>query len=271
MTEFPEVIGKALENAHPGWIPVLREGLAAIVRQSPDYLETLADDVFLPTENRLFAAFSQPMESVRYVLVGEGPYPRAESASGYCFMDAAVTDLWSENGLSKPVNRATSLRNFIKMLWVADGKTSPENTGGEAMKALARQAIADGTPYIRTLDEMQKTMLEKGFLLLNAALVYRRHVPAAKEARAWQPFFHVVLDALAAASRARPEKIVLVLWGKMAEKLLDLPLTASFECKVSEHPYNLSFIGNRTMQSLFGPMALLYRHGKRQDGSHGAN
>ena len=271
MRQFPEVIEKAFERVHHGWIPVLRDGLAAIVRQSPDYLETLVDDIFLPTGNRLFAAFSQPMEAVRYVLVGEGPYPRAESASGYCFMDAAVTDLWSENGLSKPVNRATSLRNFIKMLWVAEGKASSENTGSEAMKTLAREVLADGAPYIRTLDEMQKTMLEKGFLLLNASLVYRQHVPAVREARAWQPFFHVVLDALAAASRARQEKIVLVLWGKMAEKLLALPLTASFECKVSEHPYNLSFIGNRTMQSLFWPMALLYRHGKRPDSSYGTN
>lgn len=271
MTEFPEVIEKALEKAHPGWVPVLREGLAAIARQSPDYLETLADDEFLPTKNRLFSAFSQPMESVRYILVGEGPYPREESASGYCFMDAAVTDLWSENGLSKPVNRATSLRNFIKMLWVAEGKLASDNTGGEAMKALARQTLAEGAPYIRTLNEMQETMLEKGFLLLNAALVYRQHVPAVREARAWQPFFHVVLDALAAASRSCQEKTVLVLWGKMAEKLLSLPFVSSFECKVSEHPYNLSFIGNRAMQSLFGPMALLYRHGKRPDGSEGVN
>ena len=271
MTNFPEFIEKTLERVHSSWIPVLRNGLAAIARQSPDYLETLADDVFLPTGNRLFAAFSQPMDAVRYVLVGEGPYPRAESASGYCFMDAAVTDLWSENGLSKPVNRATSLRNFIKMLWVAEGKVAPDNTGGEAMKAVARQALAKGAPYIRTLDEMQETMLEKGFLLLNAALVYRQHVPAAREARTWQPFFHVVLEALASASRNRQEKIVLVLWGKMAEKLLSLPLADSFDCKVSEHPYNLSFIGNRTMQSLFWPMALLYRQGKRPDSQNGVN
>ena len=57
MTNFPEFIEKTLERVHSSWIPVLRNGLAAIARQSPDYLETLADDVFLPTGNRLFAAF----------------------------------------------------------------------------------------------------------------------------------------------------------------------------------------------------------------------
>jgi uracil-DNA glycosylase len=75
----------------------------------------------------LFAAFAQPLDRVRYVLVGEGPYPRAESATGVCFMDGAVGDLWSEAGLSKPVNRATSLRNFMKMLLVADGQLQLEN------------------------------------------------------------------------------------------------------------------------------------------------
>ena len=77
----------------------------------PAYLSALAEDHFLPTQGRLFAAFSQPLEEVRYVLVGEGPYPREESATGVCFMDGAVRELWSTQGLSKPVNRATSLRN----------------------------------------------------------------------------------------------------------------------------------------------------------------
>ena len=45
-------------------------------------------------------------------------------ANGYAFWDAAVNELWSDNGLSKAVNRATSLRNFIKMLLVTEGALS---------------------------------------------------------------------------------------------------------------------------------------------------
>jgi uracil-DNA glycosylase len=50
-----------------------------------------------------------------------------------------------------------------------------------------------------------------------------------------------------------------VLWGKIAEQLKGLEVTAQFPHAVSEHPYNLSFIGNDTMQKLFGPMHLLFK------------
>ena len=87
-------------------------------KNTPGYLDSLENTGFLPTQGRLFAAFSLPVGQVRFVLMGEGPYPREASASGYCFMDGAVQELWSADGLSKPVNRAVSLRNFIKMLLV---------------------------------------------------------------------------------------------------------------------------------------------------------
>eukprot|EP01034_Spumella_vulgaris_P040220 gene40219-49737_t len=106
----------------------------------PAYLPALAVDNYLPTELRLFAAFALPLAQVRYVLVGEGPYPRAESATGVCFMDGAVKGLWSDEqggGLSKPVNKATSLRNFMKMLLVADGLLTADNTAGAALTGVA--------------------------------------------------------------------------------------------------------------------------------------
>ena len=259
MNRYPEIVEEALTKVHSGWVSVLREGLASVERQTPGYFDDLAKDDFLPTQGRLFAAFSQPIDSVRYVLVGEGPYPRAESASGYCFMDAAVKELWSENGLSKLVNRATSLRNFIKMLLVADGKITPDKTGSDAIKTVAHDALAEHSSYIRTLEEMQQSMINKGFLLLNASLVYRAHVSAARETKIWQPFLYTVLDALAVRNRQNIEKPILILWGKMAEKLISLPFAEFFDCAVSEHPFNLSFIGNQDMQALFRPLGLLYK------------
>jgi uracil-DNA glycosylase len=188
---------------------------------------------------------------VRYVLVGEGPYPRAESATGVCFMDGAVGALWSETGLSKPVNRATSLRNFLKMLLVADGRLDAGDTSGAALAPVASKARADGS--IQTLAELQQNLTRHGFLLLNAALVFRPHVPPVIEARAWLPFLQTVLAALAdTGTRAK-----LVLWGKIAEQLRKLPECAALEQVVSEHPYNLSFITHAGMQELFGPMQLL--------------
>lgn len=248
---IPPAILEALSRADSTWQPHLLRGLEAMARANPAYLPALAADDYLPTGQRLFAAFAQPLPSVRYVLVGEGPYPRPESATGVCFMDGAVGSLWCDTGLSKPVNRATSLRNFMKMLLRADGQLESGNTGGAAMAPVAAAARANGT--IQTLSELQDNLSRHGFLLLNAALVFRPHVKPALEAKAWLPFLQTVLAALADA--ANPP--TLVLWGKIAEQLKRLPETASFAQLCSEHPYNLSFIDHAGMQELFGPMQLL--------------
>ena len=241
--------------ADPGWHAALKAGLQAMHAADPAYLPALAADQYLPTGNRLFAAFAQPLEQVRYVLVGEGPYPREESATGVCFMDGAVGSLWSGAGLSKQVNRATSLRNFMKMLLVADGQLDAAQTSGDALAPIAAKATASGSGVIQTLADLQYKLTQQGFLLLNATLVFRPHVAPVKDAKAWKPFLQTVLQAL--AERAEPPK--LVLWGKIAEQLQALPGMDRFPQAVSEHPYNLSFIGNAVMQQLFGPMRLLQK------------
>jgi uracil-DNA glycosylase len=249
--EIPTPILQALDLADASWRPTLEAGLDAVARATPGYLAALAVDTYVPTEGRLFAAFAQPLDRVRYVLVGEGPYPRAESATGVSFMDGAVGALWSETGLSKPVNRATSLRNFMKMLLVADGQLQPGATGGAALAPVAEAARAGAA--IQTLPQLQDKLTGQGFLLLNAALVFRKHVAPAIDARAWQPFLQTVLAAL--SQQAAPP--TLVLWGKIAEQLKRLPETGAFPQVAAEHPYNLTFIDNADMHALFGPMKLL--------------
>jgi len=251
----PQTFIDALQLAAPHWQPVLERGLQAVAAADAGYLEQLAAEHYLPTGGRIFAAFEQPLEAVRYVLVGEGPYPREQSATGVCFMDGAVKELWSEAGLSKPVNRATSLRNFMKMLMVADGLLMPDATGGEAVAAVAQRARAADSTFIQTLPELQDKLHAQGFLLLNAALVFRPHVPPLKEARAWRPLLEAVLEAL--TSRAGLPAPTLILWGKIAGWMDGLPAFAHFPRAIAEHPYNISFINNKNMQSLFGPMHLL--------------
>lgn len=252
---IPSLFTEAVDRTSPSWRPVLLCGLHAVAEADPAYLPALAQDVFLPTQGRIFAAFEQPLEAVRYVLVGEGPYPREQSATGVCFMDGAVDALWSESGLSKPVNRATSLRNFMKMLMVADGLLMPDATGGESVAAVAQRARAADSTFIQTLPELQDKLHAQGFLLLNAALVFRPHVPPLKEARAWRPLLEAVLEAL--TSRAGLPAPTLILWGKIAGWMDGLPAFAHFPRAIAEHPYNISFINNKNMQSLFGPMHLL--------------
>jgi uracil-DNA glycosylase len=253
-TAIPPRIANAVSRAHLSWQRILRRGLEAIAAAQPAYLAQLESDHYLPTDQRLFAAFALPLEAVRFVLVGEGPYPRAESATGVCFMDGAVGSLWCDSGLAKPVNRATSLRNFVKMLLVADGRLRPDDTGALAMAPVALAARSDGS--VQTLAELQARLTSHGFLLLNASLVFRPTVAPAIDAKAWLPFLQTVLDALS-ERHAQDATPTLVLWGKIAEQLARLPETARFPQCCAEHPYNLSFIAHEGMHKLFGPMRLL--------------
>jgi uracil-DNA glycosylase len=257
----PEDVCLAIEQSHSSWRPVIERGLQRVHETNPDYFPGLTRSDYLPNQARLFAAFSMPMDDVRYILMGEGPYPRVDSATGYCFMDGAVKSLWSDEeggGLSKKVNRATSLRNFMKMLLVASGHLQQEATAGEAMAAVATQARLPEGGFIQTLDDLQHKLIAQGFLLLNASLVFREDTAPVKDAKAWQPFLQTVLSALDQyQSSHKKQKAVLVLWGKIAEQLRVMPETALYEQISAEHPYNLSFIGNKTMQDFFRPMNLL--------------
>ena len=69
-----------------------------------------------------------------------------------------------------------------------------------AVAAVAQRARAVDSTFIQTLPELQDKLHAHGFLLLNAALVFRPHVPPLKEARAWRPLLEAVL---AAAERSR--------------------------------------------------------------------
>ena len=257
MPQIPTEIQATLDLAHASWHAVLLRGLSRVADADPAYLPALAASDFLPNEGRLLAAFAQPRDAVRYVLIGEGPYPRVASATGVCFMDGAVGTLWSGKGLSKQVNRATSLRNFIKMLLVADGALMPTQTIGAAMAAVGTAALKESSARIQTLAQLQYNLTAQGFLLLNASLVFRPDVAPLKDARAWLPFLEVILDALLVADPGHPPVPTLVLWGKIAAQLNALPKLALFPQAVAEHPYNLSFIQNQHMQDLFRPMALL--------------
>jgi hypothetical protein len=121
---------------HEDWQPILRESLLTL---DPDYLDSLLrDDDWLPGVDRLLAAFQRDRAGVRYLLIGESPYPRKASANGIAFYDAAVDSLWSEQGLSKAVNRATSLRNLVKTALLAQGLLQRDADGKITQDSIAQ-------------------------------------------------------------------------------------------------------------------------------------
>lgn len=232
---------------HPSWNDCLKRALSKV---DPNYLTHLSENTeWLPGREKIFSAFSLPVDKVKYILFGESPYPRIISANGYAFWDAAVKEIWNESGMSKAVNRATSLRNFIKMLLVAENALTPEHTSQEDIAAL------DKTHFAQTNEELFFNFLHHGFLLLNATLVLQA-TPVKKDANAWRPFIKEIINYLL----QQHHELHLILFGKIAnviDELIGHP--PGLKKLVAEHPYNHSFISNKEVINFFKPLHLLLK------------
>lgn len=226
----------------PSWQSLLTN---ALLELDSSYLEfILEDSSYIPNANNLFNAFKTlPKERVKYILFGQDPYPREQSATGYAFIDGAVKDIFAPNGLSKEVNRATSLRNFIKMALVADGRLKEDNTSQDNIAKLPKENL------ISTIHELQKNFEKNGVLLLNSALLFTDKKSSKTHIKAWQPFIEYLLKEC-------NKDITLILFGNHAKEILKkfnpkLPYIAL------PHPYNISFINQQEAHQLFAPMELL--------------
>jgi uracil-DNA glycosylase len=235
-------------NVHTSWYECLQ---TALTKLDPGYLEHLTcSKNWLPGHHNIFNAFSVPLNQINYVLFGESPYPRHESANGYAFWDAAVNELWSPTGLNKKVNRATSLRNIIKMLLIAEGLLNFEHYAQEDI------ARIDKTFLIQTNNELFTRLLRQGFLLLNATLVLQPGPPQ-RDARAWAPFIQYVLDYLI---KNKPDVFFILLGGIAVTLDQFIQYYPKVKKIYAEHPYNLSFIKNHTIIDFFKPLHLLYKN-----------
>ncbi len=228
----------------PSWLSLVESAFEAVC---PDYkLSLLENPNWLPGPNALFNAFSLPLTQLKVILFGESPYPRAISANGYAFYDASVDSLWSESGLSKAINRATSLRNILKMLLLAEGVLTADDLSQPAIAAL------DKSKFIQTLPQLFSALERHGFLLLNASLVLSEK-PVQVDSKAWQPFMAKLLALIA----ERAPQAELLLWGRLAQVIDNFPASHRFRRHYAEHPYNLSFIHNPEILAYFKPLHLL--------------
>jgi len=212
------------------------------------YLEFLQNDKeYFPNQDNFLNAFKTlTLQDTKYILFGQDPYPREQSAIGYAFIDGAVSSIWDEkNGLSKEVNKATSLRNFMKMLLVDVGKLQENDTSKEAISKL------DRSEYIQSMKEFKENFEQHGVLLLNTALIFTTKDDSKKHVKLWKPFIISLLRQI------QKENIKLILFGSMAKEIDKMAVSEEFEKFYCEHPYNVSFISNKKVQNLFGQMKLL--------------
>lgn len=236
---------------HVQWQDILDDALETVDADYQSQLFQSRD--WLPGIDNLFSAFRRDRLGVRYVLIGESPYPRQQSANGIAFYDAAVAKLWSDSGLSKSVNRATSLRNIIKTALLAEDYIEADSQGKISQASIA---MLDKSGMIQTMADLFQALENNGFLMLNATPVLYPGRKPSLEARYWQGFLLRLLERLADSLKQTP---TLVLWGKIAESIEPLAVANRYQKLVCEHPYNLSFIQNPAMQSLFREIGVLTR------------
>jgi|LGOV01.1.fsa_nt_gb uracil-DNA glycosylase len=228
--------GEILEYAYAGLSPKYRE-----------FLEK--DEGYFPTFSNFLNAFhTLPLEKTKYILFGQDPYPRVESAGGYAFIDTNVKTLFSVKGFSKEVNKATSLRNFLKMLLVSDGYLTKDDLSQEAISKL------DKSEFIDSIDALRHNFERSGVLLLNTALVFTCKEDTKLHVKEFRVFMQRFL------SRLTEHNIELILFGSMAKDIKkSLPSVLEFKTVETLHPYNVGFITDEKVQKFFKPFSLFHK------------
>ncbi len=229
------------------WEPILLPALEALDASYRDFV--MAGEGYIPAPERLLAAFSTlKPEQVRYILFGQDPYPRPRSAIGYAFIDGRVERIFSPTGLDSRINRATSLRNFVKMALVADGRLDSKDTSQSAIAALDKYDLID------SMDALRKNFERSGVLLLNTALLFTSKEDSKKHIKAWQGFVEMLLQGMVAWDPT------LILFGAHAKAIEKLSVSSGMKKIALEHPYNTTFVTNPDAHTLFGPMALFKKY-----------
>jgi len=242
LSQYP--FAQACAGLDPAWARVLEAPAAAMDRA---YLRGLEAMDWLPGAPLMLSPLRKVgPQGVTAVLMGESPYPRRQSAIGESFNDGAVGAIWGSAGLAKPVNKATSLRNIVKMLLVAEGLISPAATATEI-------AAVDRCDLVVSLEDLFVRIRAAGILCLNAIPVLTAN--KARDARAWRGFMDLFLANL---HRLAPDA-TLLLFGNFAKDLGTVAGAAGWDTIAAEHPYNVSFINDAAVLDYFRPLHLLRR------------
>lgn len=232
-------------RVHESWQEIINQALNSLDKK---YLEFLDKGEYFPDKNNFLNAFKTlPLEKTKFILFGQDPYPRKQSASGYAFIDTKVEKIFSENGLSKEVNKATSLRNFIKMQLKANNYL--KNPTKEEIAKLNKDNL------INSIIELRQNFEFYGILLLNMSLVFTDKKDSKKHIKQFKPFIQYVLKSL-------PKNINLILFGSIAKDVKKL-LTNELDLFSCPHPYNISFIDDENVLLFFQKFRLLDKNASR--------
>jgi len=230
-------------RVHESWQEGIDLALGAL---APEYRRFLDTDTNYFPHNFLAPFCTLPREKTKAILFGQDPYPRLQSATGYAFIDGMVKEIFSKSGFSKSVNRATSLRNFLKMQLINEGYLSNEDTSQSAIAAMDKSGLIDSIEALRANFESE------GILLINTSPIFTCKSKSAYHVKQFAPFMRVFLGYYANLN------LELILFGKMADSIVGLlPKTHNFSLIRTPHPYNVGFIHHKDARAYFGDKSLV--------------
>lgn len=231
-------------RVHQSWQNTINKCLKSLDEEYLNFLH-VNKEYFPKKESFLNAFKTLPKEKTKAILFGQDPYPREKSAIGYAFIDGNVKEIFSQNGFSKEVNRATSLRNFLKMQLGVEGFLE-KDTSQEAIANLSKQNL------IGSIEELKNNFEKEGILLLNRALIFTCKQESKKHIKAFEPFIKTLLQELS----CKPYD--LILFGNEAKSITKiLPPKHHFTPIQTIHPYNISFINNPLIREYFSKLSLV--------------
>jgi uracil-DNA glycosylase len=168
------------ELVDPGWAAAL-EPVAPRIAAMGEFLraEIAAGRSYLPAGRNVLRAFTQPLDQVRVLIVGQDPYPTPGHAVGLSF--SVAPDV-------RPL--PPSLINIFREYCDDLGYPEP--------------ATGDLSPWA-----------ENGVLLLNRALTVVPRRPGSHRNKGWEEVTEQAIRALA----ARGKPLVAILWGRDARNL----------------------------------------------------
>ncbi len=163
---------------HPSWLLAFK-GLSAEISWIRRFLgaETVAGRDWLPAPSLVLRAFTQPLDQVKVVVLGQDPYPTPGHSVGLAFCVAP--------GVAPP----RSLVNIFRELQSDLGVNAPTN--------------GDLTPWA-----------QQGVLLLNSVLTVQSGVSGSHRGKGWEQLTGAAIAALANRPEGAP---VAILWGKDAQ------------------------------------------------------
>lgn len=168
------------EIIDPAWADAL-EPVAGRITAMGDFLreEIAAGRRYLPAGELVLRAFTQPLQAVKVLIVGQDPYPTPGHPIGLCF--AVERDV-------RPIPR--SLQNIYRELRSDLGIETPEH--------------GDLTSWS-----------EHGVLLLNRVLTVAPGQPGSHRGKGWEAVTEQAIKALV----ARGTPLAAILWGRDAQSL----------------------------------------------------